>query len=98
MRLMRSMRSATAPASVSAYPSSGRGAGSSWVCRRLCDPASPKQIEACAGNTRLVFQQLALERQAAAIARETAIGADHPVTGHDQGDRIGAIGLADRAR
>jgi uncharacterized protein len=42
----------------------------------------------------LMRQKFALERQAAAIAGETAIAADDAVTGHDQGDGIGAIGSA----
>ena len=58
---------------------------------------STKQIKPRAADARLMLQQLALERQAAAIAGEAAVGADHPVTGHDQGDGIGAVGGANGA-
>jgi hypothetical protein len=41
-----------------------------------------------------MFQELALQRQPAAITGEAAVSADHPVAGHDQGDGVGAIGFA----
>src|SRR5579872_5184072 len=49
------------------------------------------------GVSALVVEQPALARQAAAIAGQGAVRADHPMAGHDDGDRIGAVGEADRA-
>ena len=40
---------------------------------------------------------LRLSGRPAAITGQAAVGADHPVAGHDQGDGIGAIGGAHRA-
>src|SRR6516162_9193086 len=41
-------------------------------------------------------QLLALET--AAVAGQAAVAADHPVAGHDDRDRVGPVGQADRAR
>src|SRR5262249_32620354 len=45
----------------------------------------------------LVLQQPALAVEAAAIAGERAVLADHAVAGHDDRDRIAAVDHADRA-
>jgi hypothetical protein len=42
-----------------------------------------------------MIEEPAFARQPAAIARKTTIGADDAVTGHDDRDRIGAIGETD---
>src|SRR5436190_8646123 len=44
----------------------------------------------------LVPEQPALALQPAAIFDQRAVGADQAVTGHDDTDRIGAVGMADR--
>src|SRR5580658_8296357 len=46
----------------------------------------------------LVGEQPALAGQAAAEAGEGAVGADHPVAGDHDGDRVLAVGEADSAR
>src|SRR3954452_25018223 len=46
----------------------------------------------------LEVEQRALHRQAAAEADELAVGADHPVAGHDDGDRVAPVGQPDGAR
>ena len=44
----------------------------------------------------LMAQQPTLALDAAAVAGERAVGADHPMAGHDQADRVGAVGQAHR--
>ena len=46
----------------------------------------------------LVSQQPSLAVQSAAILDQRAVGADQAMTGHNDADRIGAIGVADRAQ
>src|SRR3954470_9088658 len=46
----------------------------------------------------LEVEQRALHGQAAAEAHELAVGADHPVAGHDDGDRVAPVGQPDGAR
>ena len=43
------------------------------------------------------FEQMRLGRQPAGKAGQRAITADHPMAGHDDGDRIAAVGGADGA-
>src|SRR4030081_3252612 len=45
-----------------------------------------------------MLQQPALALEPAAILDQRAAGADQAMTGHDDAERIGAIGMADRAR
>ena len=54
----------------------------------------PKQIEPDSRHPGFMLKQFALERQSATIAGQAAIGADHPMARHDQGNGIGAIGGA----
>src|SRR4051794_38301764 len=49
-------------------------------------------------NPSLVVQQRALGVQAAGVAGERAVRADHAVAGVDDRDRVAAVGAADRAR
>src|SRR4051812_24965621 len=46
----------------------------------------------------LVVEQCALGRQAAGVARQRPVGADHAMAGRDDRDRVAAIGAADRPR
>ena len=45
--------------------------------------------------TLLEFEQCTFGRQTAAESRERAIRADHAMTGHDDRDRVGAVGQTD---
>lgn len=47
---------------------------------------------------QFVVQEPALQVDAAAEPGHRPVGADHPVAGYDDGDRVGAVGGADRAR
>ena len=47
---------------------------------------------------RLVLQQPLFTRQAAAEADQATVGADDPVAGHDDGDRVAVVGHADGPR
>jgi hypothetical protein len=57
----------------------------------------PRRHPAAAELEAFVREQPALAREAAAIAGERMVGANHPVARHDDGDRIRANGKADRA-
>src|SRR5690349_21493231 len=47
---------------------------------------------------RLVLEQPALARQAAAVAGQRAVRADHAMARHDDADRVAAVRQADGAR
>src|SRR3954451_17644979 len=46
----------------------------------------------------LVVEQCALGRQAAGVARQRPVGADHAMARRDDRDRVAAVGAADRSR
>src|SRR5580765_528907 len=48
-------------------------------------------------ETGFMIQQPFFVRKATAVARERAIGADHPVTGHNNRNGIRSVGSADGA-
>ena len=62
------------------------------------DPAGHLVRPTDVARDAFVRQQPALAVQAPAVARERPIRADHPVTGHDDGDGIAVVGETHRAR
>src|SRR5690606_36265046 len=60
--------------------------------------AASEQRAAPRAVSGFVLEQRALERQPAAVTRQRAVRADHPMAGHDQADRIRAVRGADAAR
>src|SRR6185295_11224802 len=61
-----------------------------WQCPRA--EATRKPIAPSNQQRALMLQEPLLAPQSAAIARKRAIGPDYPVTGHDDGNGIAAIG------
>src|SRR6185295_4799094 len=61
-----------------------------WQCPRA--EATRKPIAPSNQQRALMLQEPLLAPQSAAIARERAIGPNYPVTGHDDGNGIAAIG------
>ena len=49
------------------------------------------------GVARLELEQRPLALQATAVAGQRTVETDHPVAGHDDRDRVGSVGRADRA-
>src|SRR6185295_6962681 len=74
-------------------PHSTRGA------RAQGRPRPPSSFEAQpAGEGAFELEQAALHLEAARVAGERAVRADHPMAGDDDADRVVVIGEADRAR
>src|SRR5258708_17326826 len=54
-----------------------------------------RSLEEASADDAFVLEQPLLAIEAAAIPREPAVRADHPVARDDHGDRIGTVGRAD---
>ena len=66
------------------------------ICQRPEAGATRKRIAPSNQQRALMLQQPFLALQPAAIARQRAIGPNHPVAGHHDGNGIAAIGKAHR--
>ena len=83
----------------SAGPSSNSTrSGSAWrISSRCTGSDATGLVSDRPGHLGLVVEQPPLARQPPAVAAEGAVGRDHPVAGHDDRDRVAAVGLADGA-
>src|SRR5471032_2169562 len=65
------------------------GGRTGQAAQRLLKPLALRR-ECKSGIALLVVEQKALHRESAAKAGQTAVGADHPMAGHDNRQRVAA--------